>query len=87
MLSGRVDDVQKEARQAAAVGLAASSLRYDDRPGKLSAAIGGGAWQGEGAFAAGLGYTSENQRIRLNISAANAGQHWGMGGGLSYTFN
>lgn len=87
MLSGRVDDVQKEARQAAAVGLAASSLRYDDRPGKLSAAIGGGAWQGEGAFAAGLGYTSENQRIRLNISAANAGQHWGMGGGVSYTFN
>ena len=87
MLSGRVDNVEKEARQAAAIGLAASSLRYDDRPGKLSAAIGGGAWRGEGAFAAGLGYTSENQRIRLNVAATNAGHHWGMGGGVSYTFN
>lgn len=86
-LTGKIDDVQKEARQAAAVGLAASSLRYDDRPGKLSAAVGGGVWQGEGAFALGLGYTNLDQKVRVNVSAASADHHWGVGAGLSYTFN
>ncbi|WLU87885.1 YadA-like family protein [Brucella abortus] len=76
-----------EARQAAAIGLAAASLRYDDRPGKISAAIGGGFWRGEGAVALGLGHTSEDQRMRSNLSAATSGGNWGMGAGFSYTFN
>ncbi|EFM62270.1 outer membrane protein [Brucella sp. NF 2653] len=76
-----------EARQAAAIGLAAASLRYDDRPGKISAAIGGGFWRGEGAIALGLGHTSEDQRMRSNLSAATSGGNWGMGAGFSYTFN
>ncbi|WP_371485584.1 YadA-like family protein [Brucella sp. 09RB8910] len=76
-----------EARQAAAIGLAAASLRYDDRPGKISAAIGGGFWRGEGAVALGLGHTSEDQRMRSNLSATTSGGNWGMGAGFSYTFN
>ncbi|MBC8718334.1 YadA-like family protein [Ochrobactrum sp. Marseille-Q0166] len=86
-LTGHIDDVSKEAKQAAAIGLAASSLRYDDRPGKVSAAVGGGAWGGQGAFALGLGYTAESQRVRLNVSAASSGGRWGVGAGASFTFN
>ncbi len=86
-LSGRIAGVQSEARQAAAIGLAAASLRYDDRPGKLSAAIGGGLWRGESAFAIGAGYTNEDGRIRANVSATTADGHWGAGAGLSFTFN
>lgn len=86
-LSSEIGDVRKEARQAAAVGLAAASLRFDDRPGKLSAAVGGGYWRSEGALALGMGYTSEDGRIRSNISATTSGGHWGAGAGLSYTFN
>ena len=79
--------MRAEARQAAAIGLAAASLRYDDRPGKLSAAIGGGIWRGEGAAAFGLGYTNEDQTMRANVSATTAGGEWGIGAGLSFTFN
>ena len=86
-LSSQIGDVRKEARQAAAIGLAAASLRYDDRPGKLSAAISGGYWRDQGAFAFGVGYTSESGRLRANISGTTAGGHVGAGAGLSYTFN
>ena len=86
-LSSEIGDVRKEARQAAAIGLAAASLRFDDRPGKLSAAVGGGYWRSEGALALGMGYTSESGRIRSNISATTSGGHWGVGAGLSFTFN
>lgn len=86
-LNSEIGGVRDEARQAAAIGLAAASLRYDDRPGKLSAAIGNGYWRGEGAFAVGAGYTSEDGRLRTNISSTSAGGKWGVGGGLSYTFN
>ncbi|WP_428839532.1 YadA-like family protein [Brucella oryzae] len=87
MLSQDIGAVRKEARQAAAIGLAAASLRYDDRPGKLSAAIGGGVWRNEGAFAMGLGYTSQDSKFRTNVSMTTAGGNVGGGVGLSYTFN
>lgn len=86
-LRGDIGDVRSEARQAAAIGLAAASLRYDERPGKLSAAVGGGFWRGEGAFAMGLGYTSQDSKIRTNASLTAAGGNVGGGVGLSYTFN
>ncbi|MER9338275.1 YadA-like family protein, partial [Mesorhizobium sp. M0293] len=79
--------VRSEARQAAAIGLAAASLRYDDRPGKLSVAAGGGLWRGEGALAFGAGYTSEEGRVRANVSGTAAGGHWGVGAGVSLTLN
>jgi autotransporter adhesin len=78
---------RQEARQAAAVGLAAASLRFDDRPGKLSVAAGGGAWRGEGALAFGAGYTSENGRVRANLTGATSGGEWGVGAGVSLTLN
>ncbi|MER2535952.1 MAG: YadA-like family protein [Rhizobiaceae bacterium] len=86
-LHGDVKAARTEARQAAAVGLAASSLRYDDRPGKFSVAASGAVWQSEGAFAFGAGYTSEDQRVRANLNAATSGGDWGVGGGLSFTLN
>ncbi|WP_454858314.1 YadA-like family protein [Rhizobium binxianense] len=86
-LNSEIGEVRNEARQAAAIGLAAASLRYDDRPGKASVAIGGGVWRGQGAFAMGAGYTSEDGRVRANLSATTAGGKWGAGAGLSFTFN
>ncbi|RVA99199.1 hypothetical protein EN918_39925, partial [Mesorhizobium sp. M7A.F.Ca.CA.004.05.1.1] len=54
-LNSDISGIRDEARQAAAIGLAAASLRYDDRPGKLSVAAGGGLWRDAGAFAFGAG--------------------------------
>ncbi|MDQ1194774.1 autotransporter adhesin [Rhizobium sp. SORGH_AS 787] len=86
-LSADVSGAVSEARQAAAIGLAAASLRYDDRPGKLSLGVGGGFWRGEGALAFGAGYTSEDQRFRTNISATTSDGNWGVGAGLTMTLN
>ncbi|MGV1879692.1 YadA-like family protein [Rhizobium sp. A22-96] len=86
-LNQELGDIRSEARQAAAIGLAAASLRYDDRPGKLSVALGGGVWRGEGAMAFGAGYTSENGRVRANLSGTAAGGHVGVGAGVSFTLN
>jgi len=79
--------LRDEARQAAAIGLAAASLRYDDRPGKLSVAAGGGFWRDSSALAFGAGYTSEDGRIRGNVSGTAAGGHVGVGAGISFTLN
>ncbi len=87
LLSGEISGVRREAHQAAAIGLAAASLRFDDRPGKLSAAIGGGMWRGAGAAAFGLGYTSPDQQMRFNVSATTGGGDWGVGVGMSFTLN
>ncbi|XSG83596.1 MAG: YadA-like family protein [Methyloligella sp. ZOD6] len=86
-LNEELGGIQREARQAAAIGIAAASLRYDDRPGKLSVAAGGGLWRSEGAFAFGAGYTSENGRLRANLSGTTAGDDWGVGAGASFTLN
>ncbi|MGW6780277.1 YadA-like family protein, partial [Brucella pseudogrignonensis] len=86
-LSSDIRDVRGEARRAAAIGLAAASLKFDDRPGKLSLAFGGGVWRGHGAAAFGLGYTNENSNVRANLTATSSGGHLGMGGGISFTLN
>ncbi|WP_375657101.1 Vomp family autotransporter [Bartonella sp. CM120XJJH] len=83
ILSYDIKSVRKEARQAAAVGLAVSNLRYFDDPGSLSVSFGSGAWRGQSAFAFGAGYTSENGKIRSNFSATSAGGHWGIGGAIT----
>ncbi|EJF82543.1 Vomp family autotransporter, partial [Candidatus Bartonella washoeensis] len=82
-LNYAIEDVRKEARQAAAIGLAVSNLRYFDDPGSLSVSFGSGVWRGQSAFALGAGYTSENGRIRSNLSATSAGGHWGVGGAIT----
>ncbi|WP_455479532.1 Vomp family autotransporter [Bartonella sp. B23] len=83
VLSQGIQDVRKEARQAAAIGLAVSNLRYHDTPGSLSLSFGTGIWRSQSAFAIGAGYTSEDGRIRSNISATSAGGHWGIGAGIT----
>ncbi|MEL6089158.1 YadA-like family protein [Bartonella schoenbuchensis] len=82
-LNSEIEKAQKEARQAAAIGLAVSNLRYNNTAGKFSVAFGSGIWHGQSAFAFGAGYTSEDGSIRSNLSATTAGGHWGIGAGLS----
>ncbi|WP_139412710.1 Vomp family autotransporter [Bartonella mastomydis] len=86
-LNYAVEDVRKEARQSAAIGLAVSNLSYDDTPGKLSFSFGTGVWRSQSAFAIGAGYMSENGKIRSNVSATSAGGHWGVGAGFRITLN
>ncbi|WP_175868529.1 Vomp family autotransporter, partial [Bartonella gabonensis] len=82
-LSYDIADVRKEARQAAAIGLAVSNLRYYDIPGSLSISLGSGLWRNQSAFAVGAGYTSEDGNIRSNVSITSAGGHWGVGAGIT----
>ncbi|OPB31190.1 Vomp family autotransporter [Bartonella sp. AR 15-3] len=84
-LNYNIEGVRKEARQAAAIGLAVSNLRYNTTPGALSVAFGTGLWRSQSAFAFGAGYTSINGNIRSNVSVTGAGGHWGVGAGFSFT--
>ncbi|MET3560153.1 autotransporter adhesin, partial [Bartonella japonica] len=86
-LNYAVEDVRKEARQAAAIGLAVANLSYDDTPGKLSLSFGSGLWRSQSAFAIGAGYRSEDGNIFSNISATSAGGHFGIGAGFRITLN
>jgi len=86
-LNGKIKQARREAWQGAAIGIAASSLQFDPRPGKVSAAMGGGMWHEQGALALGLGYTAESGRVRLNARAVTSGDDWGGGIGISFTFN
>jgi autotransporter adhesin len=86
-LSNLSSQISVEAGKAGAVGLAAAALRFDDRAGKLSVALGGGVWDGQGAMALGTGYTSIDQRIRANVTGATTGDKWGASAGVSFTLN
>ncbi|MBZ6078949.1 YadA-like family protein [Microvirga puerhi] len=86
-LSGEIRDVRREARAAAAIGMATASLRYDSTPGKLSFAAGSGIWKGQGAYAMGVGYTTQDGIARFNISTTTSGGEWGVAGGMSFTLN
>ncbi|MBW8725599.1 MAG: hypothetical protein JF625_10640, partial [Inquilinus limosus] len=86
-LNGKIKSARREAWQGAAIGIAASSLQFDTRPGKVSASMGGGMWHEQSAFALGLGYTAESGRVRLNARAVTSGDDWGGGIGVSFTFN
>ncbi|WP_318579629.1 YadA-like family protein [Ochrobactrum sp. AN78] len=86
-LNSSISEVRGEARRAAAIGLAASSLRFDDNPGKLSVAMGAGAWRGAGAAAFGVGYTSETGNLRANVTGVTSAGQFGVGAGVSITLN
>ncbi|MBA9083324.1 autotransporter adhesin [Bartonella chomelii] len=86
-LNYKVEGIQKEARQAAAIGLAVANLHYIETPGILSVAFGSGVWRGQSALAFGTGYTSEDGKIRSNFSVTTSGGHWGVGAGISFTLN
>lgn len=86
-LNYSIENVRKEAKQAAAIGLAVSNLRYNDTPGKLSVGFGSGLWRSQSAFAFGAGYTSESGSMRSNLSITTSGGHWGIGAGFNMTLN
>ncbi|GGA55559.1 hypothetical protein GCM10011385_06400 [Nitratireductor aestuarii] len=86
-LANLSSEINSQAGKAGAVGLAASSLRFDDRAGKLSIAAGGGVWNNYGAMAFGAGYTSMDQRIRTNLTGVTTGDKWGVAAGVSFTLN
>ncbi len=87
ILSYGIEKAKKEARQAAAIGLAVSNLRYNDTPGKISIGLGAGIWRSQSAFAFGAGYTSESGDIKSNLSVTSSGGHWGIGAGVNITLN
>lgn len=88
-LSGEISDTRKEARAGIAGAMAAAGLRFDDRPGKGSIAGGFGGFKGATAFAAGVGYTTEDGRFRLNsgISHSFSDKATGWNAAASWTFN
>ncbi|WP_208440738.1 Vomp family autotransporter [Bartonella raoultii] len=86
-LNYSIEDVRKEARQAAAIGIAVANLRYNETPGKLSVGFGTGLWRNKSAFAFGAGYTSESGSVLSNVSVTNSGGHWGIGAGFNMTLN
>ena len=85
----------KEAKQlaitGAAIGLAASGLRYDDRAGHTSMAGATSFYKGEVGLAVGIGHTSEDLKWRTNLSVS--GTPWadkaeiGVVVGATYTFD
>lgn len=84
----QVDKNRKIAAGGVAGAIASSQVRYDDRPGKASLGLGGGFYDGQGAFAVGFGATSENGRWRVNASVNYAPgiQKLGAGGGVSFSW-
>jgi trimeric autotransporter adhesin len=90
-LQNQVSTNYKKANAGISAAMAATALRYDDRPGKISTAAGIAAYHHQVGFAGGIGWTSENQKWRANIAATfSMTQHKpdvGVIGGLAYTWN
>jgi autotransporter adhesin len=87
-LQGQVNGNLTEARAGTALAMAASGLRYDDRPGKLSVASGVGTFKGLSGLAFGLGYTYDT-RLRFNIAISGVPDQndYGAVAGASWTLN
>ena len=81
-LQTQINDTRTEARGGVALALAASGLRYDDRPGKLSLAGAFGNFKGESGLALGLGYAATN-RLRFNASVSGVPSQGSVGGTVS----
>ena len=81
-LQSQINDTRSEARGGVALALAASGLRYDERPGKLSLAGAFGNFKGESGVALGLGYAATN-RLRFNASVSGVPSQGSVGGTVS----
>jgi hypothetical protein len=81
-LQTQINDTRTEARGGVALALAASGLRYDDRPGKLSLAGAFGNFKGESGLALGLGYAATN-RLRFNAAVSGVPNQGSVGGTVS----
>jgi autotransporter adhesin len=87
-LQTQVNQNRREARSGIALALAASSLQYDQRPGKASVAAAFGNFKGQSGFAVGFGYAATD-RFRLNASfeASPGIDDYGVSAGASWTLN
>ncbi|BBP94943.1 hypothetical protein BSFA1_00720 [Burkholderia sp. SFA1] len=65
-LRSGLDDNLKKSYGATAAAIAIAGLRYDDRPGKVSAAAAAGYYHNQMGLALGVGSTSDNGRWRFN---------------------
>ena len=94
LLAGAFNDsirgLVREYQAGNAVALAASGLRYDDRPGTSSIAGGASYYAGHEGIAFGLGHTSSDGNWRYNIAASFVTPEdradVGVVAGVSYTF-
>ena len=88
-LQNQLDDNRREAHGGTALALAATGLRYDDRPGKLSVAGGLANYKGETGLAFGLGYTATDVPLRFNLGVSGVPNQGNVGvfGGASWTLN
>ena len=91
-LQSQINANARNANAGIANAMAAAGLRYDDRPGKLSSAIGVATYGNQAGLALGVGWTSESQLWRLNggaaMSPSNTGHtDVGLHLGLTYTWN
>jgi autotransporter adhesin len=88
-LSGEISKTRQESRAGIAGAMAASALRYDPRPGKLSIAGGMGGFKSTTSIATGIGYTSLDGDWRINAAVAHSFQtndtNWNIG--ASFTLN
>ncbi|MDX7950023.1 YadA-like family protein [Lichenihabitans sp. Uapishka_5] len=91
-LTGReIASARRDAAGGTALALAATGLRYDDRPGKFSVGGATAYYNGQVGLAFGVAGTSETGRVRVNaaISAAPTIDHPDVGGviGASFAIN
>jgi autotransporter adhesin len=82
--------LEQEADAGAALALAATGLRYDERPGTTSIAGGASYYNAHEGIAFGLGHTSDDGNWRYNVAASfvTPRDHAdvGVSAGFTYTF-
>ncbi|MBE7219388.1 MAG: YadA-like family protein [Caulobacteraceae bacterium] len=87
----QIASARRDAAGGTAVALAATGLRFDDRPGKLSVGGATSYYNGQVGLAFGVAGTSESGRVRVNaaISASPTIDHPDVGGvvGASFAIN
>lgn len=78
-----------EANAGIASSMALGQIRYDDRPGKLSAGFGLGRYGGQMGYAIGVGFTSESRLWRFSggVTYAPGTENLGAAASATYTFN
>jgi trimeric autotransporter adhesin len=90
-LQNLIGDNLKKSYAGSAAAIAIAGLRYDDRPGKISAAAAAGYYHSQMGLAMGVGSTSDNGRWRFNggltLTPTLSSPDVGAVVGVSHTFN
>jgi trimeric autotransporter adhesin len=90
-LQDQISSNLKKSYGGTAAAIAIAGLRYDDRPGKISAAAATGYYHNQIGLAAGIGGTSDDGRWRVNggltVTPTLSSPDVGAVVGVSHTFN